>query len=144
MLQQASEAPMFVPPALFLPLQDPASGMTRVNPAQQPEAVVQRHVEAYNAQDMNTLMATLGLDVVFGVFPGKVMVKGKADCATALRQSFTTAPSQRMEVTERMVAGSKVIDHLWIKGRPDGRVTRGVQIYEVQGGVITAIWFLAD
>jgi hypothetical protein len=71
-------------------------------------------------------------------------MQGKADCASAMRQSLAGAPSQRMEVTERMVAGNKVIDHLWIKGRPDGRVTRGVQIYEVQNGQIVGIWFMAD
>lgn len=133
------------PAALLLVLsQVPPSGITRVNPAHQPEAVVQRHVEAYNAQDMNALMATLGLDVKLWQFPDKVQVSGKADCATALRAFLTASPSLRMEVTERMVAGNKVFDHLWLKGMADGRILRGVQIYEVQNGVITGIWFMAD
>ncbi len=118
--------------------------ITKVDPAKSPEAVVSRHVEAYNAQDMNVLLTTLGLDVKFWLFPDKAQVQGKADCAAAMRQSFAAAPSQRMEVTERMVAGNKVIDHIWIKGRPDGRLTRGVQIYEVQNGLISGIWFMQD
>ena len=133
------------PAVLILTLaQAPGSGMSRVNPTQSPEAVVQRHVEAYNAQDLNTLFGTLGLDVKLWLFPDKVTASGKSDCAQALRAAFTASPSLRMEVTERMVAGSRVIDHVWLKGRSDGRILRGVQIYEVRDGAITGIWFAVD
>ncbi len=136
---------MVGPAALvLLQLSAVAQEITKVDPAKAPEAVVRRHVEAYNAQDINLLAATLGLDVKFFLFPDKLQIQGKADCVGAMRQSLLAAPSQRMEVSERMVAGNKVIDHFWIKGRPDGRVSRGVQIYEVQNGLISGIWFMAD
>ena len=124
--------------------QAPQAGMTRANPTQAPEAVVQRHVEAYNGRDMNALGASLGLDVKLWLFPDKVQVSGKTDCLAALRASLNASPELRMEVSERMVAGSRVFDHLWLKGRADGRIVRGVQIYEVKDGVITGIWFAVD
>lgn len=136
---------MLLPPALLLLLaQAPPAGISKVNPTLQPEAVVQRHVEAYNAQDLNLLLGTLGLDVKLWMFPDKVMVSGKADCAAAMRATFAGSPSLRMEVSERMVAGTRVFDHVWLKGRSDGRIIRGVQIYEVHDGVITGIWFMVD
>ena len=136
--------PLPILPALLLLHQDPGQGMTKVNPAHLPEAVVSRHVAAYNAHDLQALLGTLGLDVQLWMFPDKPMVKGKADVANAMRQSFAAGPDLKMEVTERMVEGTRVIDHLWIKGRGDGRVIRGVQIYEVKDGLITGIWFMVD
>jgi hypothetical protein len=131
-------------PVLLLLHQDPGQGMTKVNPAHLPDAVVARHVAAYNAHDLQGMLGTLSLDIQLWMFPDKLQVKGKADVANAMRQSFASGPDQKMEVTERMVAGTKVIDHLWIKGRGDGRVIRGVQIYEVKDGLITGIWFMLD
>jgi hypothetical protein len=130
--------------ALFLLLQDPGQGVVKVNPFQSPEAVVRRHVDAYNAKDMNALLGTLDLDVKLWAFPSRLQVQGKTDCANVWKSSFQASPELKMEVTERMVAGSHVIDHEWIKGRADGKILRGVSIYEVKNGFIVGIWFMED
>jgi hypothetical protein len=127
-----------------LEAQAPNGGISKVNPAQMPEAVVSRHVEAYNAKDLNTLLGTLDLDVRVYAFPDRLQIKGKTDFAKAMRDMFGDSPNLRMDVTERMVAGTRVIDHLWMKGRTDGKVIRALQIYEVRNGQIIGIWFAVD
>jgi hypothetical protein len=130
--------------AILLLSQTPDTGISKANPAQAPEAVVQRYVEGYNAHNVEALLSTLDLDVKLYLFPDKVQVQGKLEISNVMKGSFSGAPGLKLEVTERMVAGTRVIDHLWIKGRPDGRVIRGLQIYEVRNGLITGIWFAVD
>lgn len=144
MLHPNPEAPMLPIAALFLLLQSPNQAVIKVNPQQAPEAVVRRHVEAYNTRDTQTLLATLDQDVKFWAFPDRIQVQGKTDCANAMRGALSGSPQLQIEVTERMVAGSRVIDHEWIKGRSDGKIMRGVSIYEVRNGLIVGIWFMED
>ncbi|BDG02135.1 nuclear transport factor 2 family protein [Anaeromyxobacter oryzae] len=107
-------------------------------------AVVQRQLEAYNAQDLDAFVATYADDVVItSASTGQTLASGKE----ALRQRYGTMfqrfPRNRCRVVERRVEGDRVVlDHEIITGRspehPDPWDVGWVR-YEVEGGLIRRV-----
>lgn len=106
-----------------------------------PEAVVQRQLDAYNARDVDALMAIYADDAQMFEHPATLLAEG----STALRERFAARfhePNLHARLLKRMVMGSCVVDH--------ERVTRTfaegpgsvemVMIYEVRDGRIIKAW----
>lgn len=109
-----------------------------------PEAVVQRQLEAYNAHDLEALLATYAEDAQQFEHPSKLLASGSAQ----LRERFAARfkePNLHAVLIRRIVMGQVVIDREKVtRTFPEGTGTiELVAIYEVQNGRIAKAWFIS-
>jgi hypothetical protein len=109
-----------------------------------PEAVVQRQLDAYNARDVDALIAIYAADAQMFEHPAKLLAKGSVD----LRQRFLVRfkePNLHAQLLQRVVMGNTIIDHERVtRTFPDGPGTAElVMIYEVENDRIANAWVIA-
>jgi hypothetical protein len=115
-----------------------------MTPVNDPAAVVQRQLDAYNARDLDALLAMYAPDAQLFEHPSKLL----ADGAAALYERFTTRfqePNLHATLLSRAVMGHIVVDHEVVtRTFPEGpgRI-RLIMIYEVQAGRIARAWMIA-
>jgi hypothetical protein len=102
-----------------------------------PEAVVQRQLDAYNARDLDSLLATYAPDARQYELPGKLLATGTAEIGPRLALRFQE-PNLHARLLQRAVMGNIVIDHEEVSRTfPEGRGKLDlVAIYEVVDGRI--------
>ena len=108
-----------------------------------PEAVVQRQLDAFNAREIDALLATYADDAQLFEHPAKLLASGAAE----LRARFTARfqePNLHATLLNRIVAGATVIDHeKVIRTFPEGPgEIELVMIYQVQSGRIANAWVI--
>ena len=106
-----------------------------------PAAIEQRQLDAYNAKDIDALLAIYADDVELYEHPATLLAKGSA----ALRERFTarfTEANLHAALLNRIATGAFVIDHeLVTRTFPEGAGTLELtMIYEVKAGRITRAW----
>lgn len=108
-----------------------------------PESVVQRQLDAYNAHDIDALMATYAEDIELFEHPAKLLAAGAAQVRE--RQAARLAePNLHAKLIKRMVMGSIVIDQEVVtRTFPEGpgRIEL-IATYQVQEGRISKAWFI--
>ena len=105
-----------------------------------PVAVVQRQLEAYNARDLDRFAAQYAEDIALYRMPAEQpTTRGKQQFREVYRQRFASA-NLHAEILSRIVTGSKVIDHERIVGIRDVPI-EAVAVYEVRDGLIRTVWF---
>jgi len=107
------------------------------------ETVVQRQLDAYNARNLDALVAVYADDAQLFEHPSTLLAAGSA----ALRERFAPRlrePNLRARLLQRIVMRAMVIDHEQItRDFPEGQGTlEMVMIYEVRGGRIATAWSL--
>jgi hypothetical protein len=107
------------------------------------EETVQRQLEAYNAVDLERFVAEYSDDVrVFRPPAAEPAISGKA----AFREFYATQrfchAGLHAQLLNRMVLGSKVIDHERISGVREQPFEMAV-VYEVADGKIRRVWSYA-
>jgi hypothetical protein len=109
-----------------------------------PEAVVQRQLDAYNARDIDALMATYADDVQTFEHPATLLADGAADLRRRQTARFQE-PNLHARLINRIVSGHMVIDHEHVtRTFPEGPGTLDlVAIYEVRDGKIAKAWFMS-
>jgi hypothetical protein len=113
-----------------------------MNPhSESPESVVQRQLDAYNARDLEALLAIYADDAQAYEHPDTLMATG----TSALRQRFSLRfqePNLHALLLHRIVLGNRVIDYERVtRTFPEGPGTLDlVMIYEVVGGRIARAW----
>jgi hypothetical protein len=109
----------------------------------EPEAVVQRQLDAYNARDVDALLATYADDAQHYEYPGTLLASGAAH----LRERFVARfrePNLHATLLHRAVMGAVVVDHERVtRTFPEGPGTvEMVCVYEVRDGRIAVARFL--
>jgi hypothetical protein len=109
-----------------------------------PETVVQRQLDAFNARDVDALLAVYAEDAQSFEHPSKLLASGSAE----LRQRYTARfqePNLHAVLLKRIVAGAVVVDHEKVtRTFPEGAGEIGlVMIYEVKDGRIAKAWSIA-
>jgi hypothetical protein len=109
-----------------------------------PESVVQRQLDAYNARDVDVLLATYADDAQQFEFPATLLISG----ATQLRERITarfSEPNLHAKLIKRIVMGQVVIDHEEVtRTFPEGTgKLELVAIYEVRAGKIATARFIS-
>ena len=107
-----------------------------------PVSVVQRQLDAYNARDIDALMATYADDIEQFDFPSTVLAVGAA--AVRARQSVRLQePDLYARLLGRTAMGNLVIDHeIVTRNFPEGIGTvELIAMYEVQADRIQRAWF---
>ena len=112
--------------------------------ANDPAAVVQRQLDAFNARDINALLATYAEDAQMFEHPSKLLASG----SKALRERFTARfqePNLQAALLSRIVMDNFVVDHEEVaRTFPEGAgKIRLLMLYEVQSGRISRAWSLA-
>ena len=108
-----------------------------------PEGVVQAQLAAYNARDLNAFLATYAEDAQLFEHPSRLLASGEAQIRERYAARFAE-PNLHAVVVKRIVMGSIVIDHERItRTFPEGTgVQDAIAMYEVQGTLITRVWFI--
>jgi hypothetical protein len=102
-----------------------------------PEAVVQRQLDAYNARDLDALLATYAPDARQYALPATLLATGHAEMRPRFAARFQE-PDLHAHLLRRVVMGNIVIDHETVtRNFPEGRGQVDlVAIYEVVDGLI--------
>jgi hypothetical protein len=115
-----------------------------------PAAVVQRQLDAYNASDVDALLATYAADARQFEHPDKLIATGHAEMRPRFLARFEE-PNLHARLLHRIVAGATVIvagatviDHeLITRTFPEGPGTLElVAIYEIHAGLIAEARFI--
>lgn len=112
-----------------------------MNKSTSAEALIQRQLDAYNARDIDALMATYADDVQHFEFPSTLVASGAAQARERLAVRLQE-PNLHAELVNRIVMGTIVIDHeLVTRTFPEGTGTvEMVAMYEVRGDTIAKAW----
>jgi hypothetical protein len=110
-----------------------------------PEPVVQRQLDAYNARDLDRFVAQYSDDVQMFRPPESLpMLHGKAAMAEHYATRRFNLPGLNAVLVNRMVLGNKVIDHERIAGIGDAPMDAAV-VFEVNPqGLICKVWFFGS
>lgn len=108
------------------------------------EQVVQNQLDAYNARDMEALLAIYAEDAQMFEHPSTLLAAGSAQ----LRERFSVRfkePDLHARLRRRIVMGNTVVDHEEVtRNFPEGKGTvELIMIYEVQRGRIARAWSIA-
>ena len=109
-----------------------------------PADVIQRQLDAFNAKDLDALLALYADDAELYEHPATLLAKG----TTTLRERFAgrfREPNLHAALLHRIVAGDIVIDHERVtRTFPEGPGTIELtMLYEVKAGRITRAWTIA-
>jgi hypothetical protein len=102
-----------------------------------PALVIQRQLDAYNARDLDTLMATYAADAKQYEFPGTLLATGHSEIRPRMAARFAE-PDLHAHLIQRTVALHVVIDHeIVTRNFPEGKGTLElIAMYEVRDGKI--------
>jgi uncharacterized protein (TIGR02246 family) len=108
-----------------------------------PAAVVQRQLEAYNARDLEALLEVYAEDARLYEHPSALLAEGR----DALRERFAARfrePNLHARLLSRTVMGPFVVDHEEVaRTFPEGRgKLELMMIYEIRDGRIVRAWTL--
>ncbi|MBI3285168.1 MAG: nuclear transport factor 2 family protein [Burkholderiales bacterium] len=105
--------------------------------SQSPEAVIQRQLDAYNARDLDAIMACYAPDARQFEHPGTLLASGQAEIRERMALRFQET-NLHARLIQRAVMGNIVIDHEHVtRSFPEGPGTiEMIAIYEVRAGRI--------
>jgi hypothetical protein len=108
------------------------------------ETVVQRQLDAFNARDLEALLAVYAEDAQFFEHPSTLLASGSVELRERFAARFLET-NLRALLLKRIVAGSIVIDHekvtrTFAEGAGELEL---VMIYEVKDGRIAKAWTIA-
>ncbi len=114
-----------------------------MTPSTTSESVVQRQLDAYNARDVDALVATYADDAQQFEYPSTLLTSGPAQLRERITARFRE-PNLHARLIRRIVMGQVVIDHEEVtRTFPEGTgKIELVAIYEVRDGRIATARFL--
>lgn len=121
-----------------------AAAMIMTNPSTEPELVVQRQLDAYNARDLDALLTIYAENAEMFEHPSKLLASGSAQLRQRLRV-LINEPDLHALLRRRIGMGNIVVDHEEVtRNFPEGKGSLElIMIYEVQSGRIVRAWSIA-
>jgi hypothetical protein len=111
---------------------------------QQPAAIAQGQLDAYNKQDIEGFLSWYADDVEVYNFPNELVYKGKDQMRKVYTNAWARNPKQRAEVTNRMSVGNTVMDKEHVTGRANGVTADVIAIYKIENGKIRQVYFVRE
>ena len=108
-----------------------------------PEIVVQKQLDAYNARDIEAIMATYAEDAHQFEHPAKLLARGTAELRERFYSRFKE-PNLHAKLIHRVVLGNKIIDQELVTrtfAEGTGKIEL-VAVYEVKNERIANAWFI--
>ena len=104
-------------------------------------ALIQRQLDAYNAQDLDAYVACYAPDVVVAGLNGAVTEKGRDALRARYAKAFATFPENKAHLKNRIEVGGTVIDHEHVVRKPGGEQFEIIAIYTIKDGLIARAAF---
>ena len=106
-----------------------------------PQVLVQRQLDAYNAHNLNDFLDCYAEDVcVRELASNDVIAQGKPAMRELYASLFESSPLLHARVLTRITEGHTVVDHEEVEGLGD-TIERTVAIYRIEGATIQDVWF---
>jgi hypothetical protein len=105
-----------------------------------PEIIVQRQLDAYNAKDINAFLNLFAEDVKIYSLSGELRTDGIEKMRISYTDYFESPVDLNCKLKNRIVIGNKVIDEEYITS--NGYTYSAVGIYEVENGKIAKATFI--
>lgn len=105
-----------------------------------PEIIVQKQLDAYNARDIEGFLAAYTNDVKLYNFPGALNSDGLDAMREGYGGMFASTPDLHADISNRIVIGNIVIDKEEVTA--NGYKFSAVAIYEVENGKISKVTFV--
>ncbi len=116
-----------------------------MNTLTSPADLIQRQLDAYNAHDLDALLATYAEDANLFEHPATLLASGHSQLRARFAIRFQE-PNLHAHLINRIVLGRFVVDHERVtRTFPEGPGTIDlIATYEVVDGKIINVWFLAS
>src|SRR3546814_14498112 len=111
-----------------------------LGPEDQPEAVVERMLAAFNRHDVDGVIATYSPDIEFFVLGGERWAPGLEAWRKQNESMFESAPGLHCEVPDRLVQGHYVIAHAPLTSDADDQALAPHIIYHVRRTHVRPSW----
>jgi len=108
------------------------------------QELAQRQLDCYNAHDLEGFLATYAEDAkLYNLLDGTLIAEGREAMRERYRKRFEV-DKVHAKLVNRMVIGSRVIDHEEVTLAGSDRVLQAAAIYETIEGLIRAAWFVNE
>ena len=104
-------------------------------------ALIQRQLDAYNAQDLDAYVACYAGDVVVAGLNGPVTETGREALRARYAKAFATYPENKARLINRIAVGNTVVDHEDVSRGPGKEQFEIIAIYTVKNGLIARVDF---
>jgi imidazolonepropionase-like amidohydrolase len=108
------------------------------------EDVVQQHVNAYNAGDIEALLATYSPGIKIYYHPNTLFCSGLEEIKQRSQAFFESNPNLHVETINRIVMGSFVITRDKLTGLSNNQIYNSAAVYKVQDGLIQEVWIIRE
>lgn len=105
-----------------------------------PEAIINKQLEAYNKKDINAFIDTYSKDIKLYMFPDNLISEGHDAMRNQYASMFKKVLDLNAQIVNRMVLGNKVIDKE--KVTFNGNTFYAIAIYEVKNEKISKVTFI--
>ncbi|SDG55723.1 nuclear transport factor 2 family protein [Psychroflexus sediminis] len=118
----------------------------KLNFDQNPRAVVQAQLEAYNSKDLEAFLNVFAEDAeAYNYGEAEAFITGKPEFRRIYGNLFDASPALYSEVISRQVIGNTVIDYEYITGRQgNAQPLLLVAMYVVEDGKIVRCEFMRE
>jgi hypothetical protein len=103
--------------------------------------IAQRQLDAYNAQDVDAMMAFYAPDVVVSGLNGTPTETDREALRARYVKAFTQFPQNKAELVNRIAVGNSVADHEHVIRAPGGETFDVIAIYSFRDGLISRVDF---
>jgi hypothetical protein len=104
-------------------------------------AIVQGQLDAYNAQDVDAMMAFYAPDVIVSGLNGTPTETNREALRVRYVRAFAQFPQNRAELVNRIAVGNSVADHEHVVRAPGGETFDVIAIYTIKDGLIARVDF---
>ncbi len=103
--------------------------------------IAQKQLDAYNAQDVDAMMAFYAPDVVVSGLNGTPTETDRQALRARYVNAFAQFPQNRAELKNRIAVGNTVADHEHVVRAPGGESFDVIAIYTFRDGLIARVDF---
>jgi uncharacterized protein (TIGR02246 family) len=104
-------------------------------------SLIQRQLDAYNAQDLDAYVACYAPDVVVAGLNGAITETGREALRARYAKAFATYPENKARLLNRVAVGNTVVDHEDVSRGPGKEQFEILAIYTVKNGLIARVDF---
>jgi hypothetical protein len=103
--------------------------------------IAQKQLDAYNAQDVDGMMAFYAPDVIVSGLNGTPTETNRAALYARYTKAFAQFPQNKAELVNRIAVGNTVADHEHVIRAPGGETFDVIAIYSFRDGQISRVDF---
>jgi uncharacterized protein (TIGR02246 family) len=104
-------------------------------------SLIQRQLDAYNAQDLDAMIQCYAPDCVIAGLNGAITETGREALRARYAKAFAAFPENKATLVNRIAVGNTVIDHEDVSRGPGKEQFQIIAIYTVKDGTIVRVDF---